>query len=121
MSRPDRGWGAHPIERSPGSDDHGECSVPPEETALMPRSHAPLPIHHGPPPEVLEEIGEAWERAQDADPDLQLDFESEPRLARAWGVLRRGDGTVIERVPAAVAVALACGDVELWPPDPLPV
>jgi hypothetical protein len=87
----------------------------------MPRSHALLPIPLGPPPEVLEEIGEAWERAQDADPMLLLDFESEPRLARAWGVLRRGDGTVIERVPAAVAVALACGDADLWPPTALPV
>ena len=88
----------------------------------MPRSHALLPIVPGPPPEVLEEIGEAWERAQEAALyDLELHFESEPRLARAWGALRRGDGTVIERVPAAVAVALCCGDADLWPPHAVTV
>jgi hypothetical protein len=88
----------------------------------MPRSHALLPTVPGPPPEVLEEIGEAWERAQEAALyDLELHFESEPRLARAWGALRRGDGTVIERVPAAVAVALCCGDADLWPSHALPV
>jgi hypothetical protein len=88
----------------------------------MPRSHALLPIVLGPPPEVLEEIGEAWERAQEAAVDgLELHFESEPRLARAWGALRRGDGAVIERVPAAVAVALCCGDADLLPPLALPV
>jgi hypothetical protein len=88
----------------------------------MPRSHALLPALLGPPPEVLEEIGEAWERAQEASlAGLELDFESEPRLARAWGVLRRGDGTAVERIPAAAALALCCGDADLWPPSPLPV
>jgi hypothetical protein len=48
----------------------------------MPRSHALLPIVLGPPPEVLEEIGEAWERAQEAAGDgLELHVESQPRLA----------------------------------------
>ena len=86
------------------------------------RVRADLDVPTGFPPEVLEEIGEAWERAQEAVlDDLELHFESEPRLARAWGALRRGDGTVIERVPAAVPVALCCGDADLWPPHAVPV
>jgi hypothetical protein len=101
--------GGHP----PG-DDHPECSVPPEEPFLMSRSRTALPTRPGPPPEVLWEIGEAWERAQEPLPEgLELDFESEPRLGRAWGVLRLADGTVVERLRAATAVAIACGDAAL--------
>jgi hypothetical protein len=82
----------------------------------MSRSHALLAIPSGPPPEVLLEVGEAWERAQEADTvGLELHFESEPPLGRAWGALRL-DGRVIERVPAATAVAIACGDANVWPP-----
>jgi hypothetical protein len=89
---------------------------------LMPRSHALLAIAAGPPPEVLEEIGEAWERAQEAAcDDLELHFESEPRLGRAWAALRRSDGVVIERLPAAVALAVCCGDADLWPVSAVPV
>jgi hypothetical protein len=78
---------------------------------LMSRSRSALPTHPGPPPEVLWEIGEAWERAQEALPGgLELDFESDPVLGRAWGVLRLADGTVVEHLGAATAVALACGD-----------
>jgi hypothetical protein len=83
----------------------------------MPRSHAPLAIASGPPPEVLLEIGEAWERAQAAD-DLELHFESEPALGRAWGALC-ADGRVIERISAAHTVAIACGDADLWPSPPV--
>ena len=113
MTASEPGWGAHPIDELLRCDDHRGCSVPPDETALMSRSHALLAIAAGPPPEVLEEIGEAWERAQEAALDgLELDFESEPRLARAWGVLRHADGRVAERVPAGVALALCCGDAD---------
>ena len=79
----------------------------------MPRSHAPLAVPSGPPPEVLLEVGEAWERAQAAD-GLELHFESEPALGRAWGALC-ADGRVIERIPAARAVAIACGDADVSP------
>jgi hypothetical protein len=94
------------------ADDHHVCSVCLlKNQPLMPRSRTALSSHPGPPPEVLWEIDEAWERAQEALPEgLELDFESEPLLGRAWGVLRLADGTVVEHVGAATAVAIACGD-----------
>jgi hypothetical protein len=77
----------------------------------MPRSHLDLELPPGPPPEVLAEIDEAWERAQRPLPEgLVLDFESEPLLARAWGVLRMPDGTAVDRISASEALALSCGD-----------
>ena len=80
----------------------------------MSRSRTALPTPSGPPPEVLREIGEAWERAQEPLPaGLELDFESEPLLGRAWGVLRLADGTVVEHIGAATALAIACGDAAL--------
>jgi hypothetical protein len=76
-------------------------------------SRSPLPaLVAGPPEEVLDEIGAAWERAQATlCGDLDLHFASEPR--RAWGELRLGDGTVVARLRASEAVALACGDLVL--------
>jgi hypothetical protein len=83
----------------------------------MSRFHATLAIPAGPPPEVLAEIDEAWERAQAAVPgDFELHFESEPRLARAWGSILTADGELVERIPARTAVAIACGDADPWPP-----
>ena len=77
----------------------------------MPRSHSILDASPGLPPEVLAEIDEAWGRAQRPLPEgLVLDFESEPLLGRAWGVLRLDDGFVIDRIGAAEALAIACGD-----------
>ena len=77
----------------------------------MSRSRTALSSPPGPPPEVLREIGEAWERAQEPFPEgLELHFESEPLLGRAWGVLRLADGTAVEHVGAALAVAVACGE-----------
>lgn len=77
----------------------------------MSRSRTALTSTPGPPPEVLSEVAEAWERAQEPLPEgLELDFESEPLLGRAWGVLRLSDGTVVEHIGAASALAIACGD-----------
>jgi hypothetical protein len=71
-------------------------------------------LRSGPPPEVCFEIDEAWERAQWPLPDgVWLDFESEAGEPRAWGVLRLQDGTALERLGAAEAVALACGDAAM--------
>ena len=82
----------------------------------MPRSHSILDASSGPPPEVLAEIDEAWGRAQRPLPEgLVLDFESEPRLGRAWGVLRLDDGCVVDRISAAEALAIACGDAAVLP------
>jgi hypothetical protein len=77
----------------------------------MPRSHLNLDLPPGPPPEVLAEIDEAWGRAQRPLPEgLVLDFESEPLLGRAWGVLRTCDGTAVDRMSASDALAICCGD-----------
>jgi hypothetical protein len=84
--------------------------------SLRSRSHHHLDLPSGPPPEVCAEIDEAWERAQRPIADsLTLDFESEPALGRAWGVLRRADGPVVERISATQALAIACGDAAVEP------
>jgi hypothetical protein len=80
---------------------------------LMPRSQPSHDLPSGPPPEVLEEVAAAWERAQ----ELLLAFASEPALGRAWAEVRLPDGTVVERLSACEAVALACGDTV---PSPVP-
>ena len=96
--------------------------MPPEELFLMSRSRTALPMPSGPPPEVLLEIGEAWERAQEPlCAGLELDFEAEPALGRAWGVLRLADGTIVEHVGAATALAIACGDAAVLPEPALAV
>jgi hypothetical protein len=71
-------------------------------------------LRSGPPPEVCLEIDEAWERAQWALPDgVWLDFETAPDRRRAWGVLRLVDGSVLERLSASDAIAIACGDAAI--------
>jgi hypothetical protein len=76
----------------------------------MPRSHETLDFLNGPPPEVLDEVAAAWERAQEPLPDgLELCFASEPALGRAWGELRQ-DGELVAGIPASEAIAIACGD-----------
>ena len=78
---------------------------------LNPRSQPALDLPSGPPPEVLDEIAAAWERAQEPLPDgLELGFVSEPALGRAWGELRLRDGGLVASIPASEALAIACGD-----------
>jgi hypothetical protein len=79
--------------------------------ALMPRSHLSHDLLAGPPPEVLDEVAAAWERAQEPLPEaLELAFASEPALGCAWGELRLADGTLMASIPASEAIAIACGD-----------
>jgi hypothetical protein len=64
----------------------------------------------GPPPEVLLEIDVAWERSQEMfASDLELHFEVDPHEAHVWAELRTADGSVVERLSASEALALACG------------
>lgn len=80
----------------------------------MTRSHH---LPEGPPPEVLQEIDLAWERAQaPVEGIFSLHFEADADSHRARGELRWPDGTVVSRLTASEALALACGD-----PIPLPV
>jgi hypothetical protein len=93
-----------------------------KNTHLMSRSHMTLDVPPGPPPEVQLEIAEAWGRAQRPLPEgLELDFDHEPAIGRASGVLRLPDGTVIARISAAEALAIACGDAAVLPDSPLSV
>jgi hypothetical protein len=79
--------------------------------ALMSRSQPMPDLLAGPPPEVLDAVGAAWERAQEPLIEgVELGFASEPSLGRAWGELRLTDGTLVARLPASEALALACGD-----------
>ena len=65
----------------------------------------------GPPPEVLMQIDVAWARAQEMfASDLELHFEVDAPHARVWAELRLPDGSVVERLSASEALALACGD-----------
>jgi hypothetical protein len=80
----------------------------------MSRSHWHLDRSPGPPPEVLAEIDEAWGRAQQPLPEgLVLDFERTSAPPRARGLLRLGDGTVLERIAASEVLAIACGDAAI--------
>lgn len=77
----------------------------------MSRSQLSPDLPSGPPPEVLDEVALAWERAQEPFPEaLRLDFGSEPGSGRAWGELRLVDGTLVELLSASEALAIACGD-----------
>jgi len=68
----------------------------------------------GPPAHVLAEVDAAWERAQElADGELELHFAQTLLSGRVAGELRLGDGTLVERISATEALALACGDAAL--------
>ena len=78
---------------------------------LTPRSHSMDDLPSGPPPEVLDEIAAAWERAWEPLPGtLELYFVSEPVLGRAWGDLRMPGGERLTSIAASEAIAIACGD-----------
>jgi hypothetical protein len=65
----------------------------------------------GPPPDVLQQIDVAWERARELfESDLELHFEVDSLFGEVWAELRCADGSVAERLSASEAVALACGD-----------
>jgi hypothetical protein len=79
----------------------------------MSRFHSePLDHLPGPPPEVLEEVDAAWERASALlDGDLTLHFEID-RLRRVWGELRHAGGMLERRLSASEALGIACGERE---------
>jgi hypothetical protein len=78
----------------------------------MSRSHDSTPgLSAGPPPEVLDQIDAAWERAQGLlDGEFELNFEADHVSHRAFGELRRPDGTLERELTAVEALAIACGD-----------
>ncbi len=58
----------------------------------MTRSHEIPDFSEGPPPEVLDEVAAAWERAQEPLPD---------------------DGELMTAISASEALAIACGDARM--------
>jgi hypothetical protein len=78
----------------------------------MSRSHDSTPgLPAGPPPEVLDEIDAAWERAQGLlDGEFELHFEADHVAHRSFGELRRPDGTLERELTATEALAIACGE-----------
>jgi hypothetical protein len=69
-----------------------------------------LDLPAGPPPEVLQQIDVAWERARELfDSALELHFEVDAEVGRVWAELRAADGSLVERLSASEALALACG------------
>jgi hypothetical protein len=77
----------------------------------MPRFRSTNPDLQAPPPEVLQQIDVAWERARELfESDLELHFEIDAACGRVWAELRRPDGSVAELLSATEALALACGD-----------
>ena len=77
----------------------------------MPRFRATTEdLQAAPPPEVLQQIGVAWERARELfDSEIQLHFRVNEEIGSVWAELRAADGTVVERLSASEALALACG------------
>ena len=77
----------------------------------MPRFRASIhDLPAGPPPEVLQQIDVAWERARELfASDQELHFEVDDVLGRVWAELRDADGTVYERFTASQALDFACG------------
>ena len=80
----------------------------------MPRfahDHDPL---LGPPAHVLAEVDAAWERSQELScGELELHFTAALLGGRVMGELRLEDGSLVERISATEALALACGDAAL--------
>ena len=68
----------------------------------------------GPPAHVLAEVDAAWERSQELSTgELELHFTTALMGGRVAGELRLADGELVERISAAEALALACGDAAL--------
>ena len=68
----------------------------------------------GPPAHVLAEVDAAWERSQElSSGELELHFTAALLRGRVMGELRLEDGSLVERISATEALALACGDAAL--------
>ena len=79
------GWGPHRARTACADVRGAASSFLKRINFLMTRSHQ---LSSGPPPEVLDEIELAWERAQaPLEGAYELHFEHDPALRRAWGEL----------------------------------
>lgn len=77
----------------------------------MPRFRATIQdLQASPPPEVLQQIDVAWERARELfESELEVHFEIDADIGRVWAELRAADGTLVDRLSASEALALGCG------------
>jgi hypothetical protein len=79
-------------------------------------SHADHDLLSGPPPHVQAAVDLAWERAQGLFAgELELHFSLDGLTRGVRGELRTPAGEVWERISAAEALAIACGDVAVIP------
>jgi hypothetical protein len=102
------GWRPHRARAARADEERAASSFLKRIGFLMTRSHT-LPA--GPPPEVLDEIDAAWERAQaPVEGAYELHFLSDPGQRRAWGELQLAGGVPVLGLSASEALALACGD-----------
>jgi hypothetical protein len=84
-----------------------------KDLRLMPSSHVTTPEI---PPHVQLEVDAAWERAQDLFAgELELHFALDQLTRRVSGELRVPRGGVWQRLSAAEALAIACGDAAVVP------
>ncbi len=81
----------------------------------MPRFSATnIDLPAGPPPEVLQQINVAAKRARELfDSELEIHFEIDAEIGQVCAELRDSDGSLVERLSAPQALALACGDASL--------
>jgi hypothetical protein len=87
-----------------------------KDLRLMLSSHVDHDLLTGPPPHVRAAVDLAWERAQDLFAgELEPHFALDELTRRVAGELRSPAGEVWERISAAEALAIACGDVAVIP------
>ena len=114
MRRRALGWRPHRARAARADVRNAASSFLKRINFLMTRSH---PLPPGPPPEVLDEIDAAWERAQAVVAGAyELHFDHGRFSSRIRAELRASDGTPVRILTPSEALALACGD-----PFPLPV
>lgn len=78
-----------------------------KEPARSARFPHPIDMLVGPPPEVLDEVAEAWERAAGLAEELDVVLDADS--GRVRGVRRGADGAP-ELLSALELLAAACGD-----------
>ena len=79
----------------------------------MPRSHAPSDLPSTPPPEALDAVAAAWERAQDLSrAGWELELTRGRMSRRLRGVVRDPRHHAVQRMRSWGVVRFACGELD---------